>query len=58
MEGVVSMSVSSVTTAITNLTTLAGGVLDFIAGNEVLMLCFGAGLVGITIGVIRKVKRA
>lgn len=57
MEGGVTMSVSGVTTAITNLTTLADGVLDFVAGNEVLMLMFCAGLVGIVIGVVKKVKR-
>lgn len=58
MEGAVKMSVSAVTTAISNLTTLAGSVLDFVAGNEVLMLCFGAGLVGTVIGVIHAVKNA
>lgn len=58
MEGAVKMSISAVTSAITNLTTLAGSVLDFVAGNEVLMLMFGAGLVGTVIGVIHKVKHA
>lgn len=52
------MTVENLTTAFTNITTLVGDVMGIIGGNPVLMMCFSAGLVGIVIGVIRKLKHA
>lgn len=52
------MTVENLTTAFGNITTLVGDVLEIIGGNPVLMMCFSAGLIGIVIGVVRKLKHA
>lgn len=52
------MTIENLTTAFGNLTTLVGDVLGLIGGNPVLMVCFSAGLVGVAIGVVSKLKRA
>lgn len=53
MEG----GVSAVTTAVGNLMTIAGTMLDTITANSFLVLFFAAGLVSIAIGIVRKLKR-
>ena len=59
MEGeVISMTMSGLSSAFTNITTLVTNVLGVIAGNEVLMICFGAGLVGTAIGIVSRLKHA
>ena len=52
------MTIENLTTAFTNITTLVGDVMGIIGGNPVLMMCFSAGLVGIVIGVVKKLKHA
>ena len=52
------MTVENLTTAFGNITTLVGDVMEIIGANPVLMMCFSAGLIGIVIGVVRKLKHA
>ena len=47
----------SVTTAVTNLLGLGTQVLNFITGNEMLLVLFSGSLVGVACYVLRKVKR-
>ena len=52
------MTIENLTTGFGNLTTLATNVMGIIGESPVLMTCFSAGLVGIAIGVVRKLKHA
>lgn len=47
----------AITTAITTLLTLAGTVIDAMLAHTVLALFFAGGILGIVIGVVRKLKR-
>lgn len=62
MKGEMSMllaeaSTNTMTTAVTSLMDVVGTVLTTITGNATLMVFFCAGVVGIAIGVVRKLKR-
>lgn len=46
----------SITTAVESLMTLAGSLLTTVLANPVLALFFGAGIIGIVFGIIRKAK--
>lgn len=50
-------SFSSLQTGITNLMTLAGDMLDTVVANPVLVIPLAASIVGVAIGVIRRLKR-
>ena len=52
------MTIENVSTAFDNITTLCTDVLGVIGGNPILMMCFSAGLIGIAIGVIKRLKHA
>ena len=47
---------NGMTTAVTSLMDVVGSVLTTITGNSTLMVFFCAGVVGIAIGVVRKLK--
>lgn len=47
----------SITSAVTNLLGLGTQVLEFITGNDLLMVLFSGSLVGVACYVVRKVKR-
>lgn len=53
MEGATSMS-----NAVSDIFTIASSALTVVTGNSVLMTFFCAGIVGIGIGVVRKLKHA
>ena len=62
MKGEMSMllaeaSTNNMTTAVTSLMDVVSTVLTTITGNATLMVFFCAGVVGIAIGVVRKLKR-
>lgn len=46
----------TLTTTMTTLLSMAGTVITTILANEVLAFFFGAGVLGIVIGVVRKLK--
>lgn len=46
----------SITTAVTNLLSLGTQVIDFITGNDLLLVLFSGSLVGVACYVVRKVK--
>lgn len=48
---------NTMTTAVTSLMDVVSTVLTTITGNTTLMVFFCAGVVGIAIGVVRKLKR-
>lgn len=50
-------STNTMTTAVTSLMDVVSTVLPTITGNATLMVFFCAGVVGIAIGVVRKLKR-
>lgn len=50
-------STNTMTTAVTSLMDVVSTVLTTITGNPTLMVFFCAGVVGIAIGVVRKLKR-
>lgn len=50
-------STNTMTTAVTSLMDVVSTVLTTITGNATLMVFFCAGVVGIAIGVVRKLKR-
>lgn len=50
-------STNTMTTAVTSLMDVVSIVLTTITGNATLMVFFCAGVVGIAIGVVRKLKR-
>lgn len=50
-------SSNTMTTAVTSLMNVVSTVLTTITGNATLMVFFCAGVVGIAIGVVRKLKR-
>ena len=50
-------AMESVTTAVTNLLGLGTQVLNFITGNEMLLVLFSGSLVGTACYVLRKVKK-
>lgn len=50
-------STNTMTTAVTSLMDVVSTVLTTITGNTTLMVFFCAGVVGIAIGVVRKLKR-
>ncbi len=49
---------SGLTSAISEVTTLASNAISIITGNEVLMVLFVAGLVGVGFSVVRAAKHA
>lgn len=49
-------STNTMTTAVTSLMDVVSKVMTTITGNETLMVFFCAGVVGIAIGVVRKLK--
>lgn len=49
--------VNTMTTAVTSLMGVVSTVMTTITGNETLMVFFCAGVVGIAIGVVRKLKK-
>lgn len=51
------VSTNTMTTAVTSLMDVVSTVLTTITGNATLMVFFCAGVVGIAIGVVRKLKR-
>ena len=55
MEGVTAME--GLTGAITQLLELAGTFITTILANPVLALFFAAGMVGIVVGIVKKLKR-
>lgn len=48
---------NTMTTAVTSLMGVVSTVMTTITGNETLMVFFCAGVVGIAIGVVRKLKK-
>lgn len=49
-------SANTMTTAVTSLMSVVNTVMTTITGNETLMVFFCAGVVGIAIGVVRKLR--
>lgn len=47
---------NTMTTAVTSLMSVVSSVMTTIAGNETLMVFFCAGVVGIAIGVVKKLR--
>lgn len=47
---------NTMTTAVTSLMSVVSTVMTTIAGNETLMVFFCAGIVGIAIGVVKKLR--
>lgn len=47
---------NTMTTAVTSLMSVVSTVMSTIAGNETLMVFFCAGVVGIAIGVVKKLR--
>lgn len=52
------MTIENLTGAFGNITTFVSDILEIIGGNPVLMVCFGAGLVPVIIGVVSALKHA
>lgn len=52
-----SMTTDVMTGAINNIMTVVSNVITTIAGNPVLMTFFCAGLVGVAIGLVKRLKR-
>lgn len=52
------MEASTITTALSTVSTLATNAIGIITGNDVLMVMFCGGLLGIGFRVIRQAKRA
>lgn len=50
-------SFSSLQTGITNLMTLAGDMLDTVVANPVLVIPLAGSIIGVAIGVVRRLKR-
>ena len=50
-------SFSSLQSGITNLMTLAGDMLDTVVANPVLVIPLAGSIVGVAIGVVRRLKR-
>ena len=51
------MTAEGMTTAITNIMNVVGTVVNTISQNPVLMTFFSAGLVGVAIGLVSRLKR-
>lgn len=50
------MSADTMTSAINNIMTVVSNVITTVAGNPVLMTFFCAGLVGVAIGLVKRLK--
>lgn len=48
--------VEAITTAVTNILNIATTMLDTITGNPILMLFFCVPIIGIAVGVVRKLR--
>lgn len=51
------MTAEAITTAVTTIMTLAGDVMDTIAGNTLFLTLFSGSLVTLACGVVRKLKK-
>lgn len=52
-----SMTTEGMTSAVSSIMQIVSTVVSTIAGNPILMIFFCAGLVGIAIGIVRRLKR-
>lgn len=56
LSGASGMTTDTMTSAINNVMTVVSNVITTVAGNPVLMTFFCAGLVGVAIGLVKRLK--